>query len=305
MVDIGVQRRFVAKAFSDDASFAVRIFPEAIHRGFLSSVYKGKTDTGVSVALKVVQRTENNRTACELFQREIRAVRCARHQNILPFMGQVELDGLLVLISPWLSNGNLLHYLIYHPSAHKQLLLLQVADAVAYLHACAGLVHGDLKCENVLVSDDGKALLADFGLSTFIEKLATEDTTGTDIRVWHTVRFAAPELLFGNPRSNSGRVRSKTPETDVYAFGMLMLQAFSGRKPWSTYSGLPLLLQLARRITHPRPKCPGPFGLTDLWWDVCLACWEFDPSLRPSMEHVRDALAVSAFRAYPSMTSPG
>ncbi|EJD47448.1 kinase-like protein, partial [Auricularia subglabra TFB-10046 SS5] len=94
----------------------------------------------------------------------------------------------------------------------------------AYLHTFPRVVHGDLKCENVLVSEDGKALLTDFGLSTTIDKLVSDTTTRTEIRHWNTLRFAAPELLFDAARSTSGRLRSKTPETDVYAFGMLAVQ---------------------------------------------------------------------------------
>ncbi|EJD35782.1 kinase-like protein, partial [Auricularia subglabra TFB-10046 SS5] len=102
--------------------------------------------------------------------------------------------------------------------------LLQVSDAVGYLHESLRIVHGDLKCENVLVSDDGHALLTDFGLSTFIDKPESENTTNTLIREFNTLRFAAPEILRGAARSASGRIRSKTQESDVYAFGMLILQ---------------------------------------------------------------------------------
>lgn len=77
--------------------------------------------------------------------------------------------------------------------------------------------------ENVLVSDDGDALIADLGLSTLVDKTANEATTVSVIRLRVTLRFAAPELL-DDTLISEGLMRSKTPASDVYAFGMLMLQ---------------------------------------------------------------------------------
>lgn len=75
-----------------------------------------------------------------------------------------------------------------------------------------------------MISDAGEALLADLGLSTTIEKLDTDPTTATFIRNHVSVAFAAPEILFGDPSDSTGRLRSKTVASDVYAFGMLVLQ---------------------------------------------------------------------------------
>ncbi|EJD37476.1 kinase-like protein [Auricularia subglabra TFB-10046 SS5] len=101
--------------------------------------------------------------------------------------------------------------------------IFQVAEAMDHLHTNEQLVHGDLKCANVLISDFGDALLADFGLSTFAEKSQTNSTTLTGIRQMHTVRFAAPELLLGSD-TPSAEPGSKTRHSDVYAFGMLVLE---------------------------------------------------------------------------------
>lgn len=302
MAEIGPLERIVAQAFEDDMPFVVELDQEPIYRGTLSRVYRGKrygesSSKESPVAVKVV-RANRNSLVCQLFQRELRAVRRARHGHILPFIGRAEFDDILALVSPWMPGGDLFQYLVHNRSANPQRWLLQVAEAVSHLHHCVGLVHGDLKCQNVLISGDGNALLGDFGLSTMVEKLSTDETTQTGIRMCHTVRFAAPELLFGDVRSpNSGRVRSKTQATDMYAFGMLMLQAFSRQKPWPDYDGLPLWVHLSTGPTHPRPDCPragcsGQCGLTDTWWQVCVACWSPDPARRPAMNDVCITLAI-------------
>lgn len=85
--------------------------------------------------------------------------------------------------------------------------------------------------ENVLVSDDGQAVLADFGLSTAMDKSASDVTTTMNIRNQSTLPFCAPELLLDQAEAvdaaGQTRRRSKTSATDIYAFGMLLLQVSS------------------------------------------------------------------------------
>jgi serine/threonine protein kinase len=87
--------------------------------------------------------------------------------------------------------------------------LREAASAVDYLHNLQ-LVHGDIKAANILVSDDGHALLTDFGLA----KLSS-GATSTGLSGAGTTRWQSPELFEG------GR---KTLESDIYAFGMLIVE---------------------------------------------------------------------------------
>ncbi|EJD39881.1 kinase-like protein, partial [Auricularia subglabra TFB-10046 SS5] len=157
--------------------------------------------------------------------REIRTVSqlSLRHPRILPFLGTVNVRKQKALVSLYMKNGNLIEYLRLHAGCNKKKLILQVAEGINHLHVGVRLVHGDLKCANVLISDVGDALLADFGLSTFVDKSTYTLTTATSIRNMHTARFAAPELLIGEDE-RTVRPRSKTRESDVYAFGMLILE---------------------------------------------------------------------------------
>lgn len=80
----------------------------------------------------------------------------------------------------------------------------------------------------MLVDDNGNARLADFGLTTTVDKAENDPTTVTAIRQQNTLRFAAPELLTEGEDGTSSaptKLRSKTVQSDVYAFGMLILQA--------------------------------------------------------------------------------
>lgn len=87
--------------------------------------------------------------------------------------------------------------------------LAETAQAVAYLHA-RGIVHGDIKAANILISADHHVLLCDFGLSKL-----KDATTSTDQRGAGTLRWQSPEVLEGGPR---------TFESDVYAYGMTICE---------------------------------------------------------------------------------
>lgn len=87
--------------------------------------------------------------------------------------------------------------------------MAQLASALAYLHN-KGVVHGDLKGSNMLVSDDIEVLLCDFGLAK------TVDTTTASALAGHgSLQWQAPELFDG---------KGRTYETDVFAFGMVIYQ---------------------------------------------------------------------------------
>ncbi|EJD49151.1 kinase-like protein [Auricularia subglabra TFB-10046 SS5] len=187
----------------------------------------------------------------QLIRREVEAISQLSNRaasGILPFLGTASAQFHMIIASKFMRNGNLLDYLKAVPDADPQSLVsriiilfeaashnaqvIQVAETVHWLHVSHNLVHGDLKCENILVNDTGDALLADFGLATLVEQESSSLTTITAIRQMNTLPFAAPELLFGsdadgaasNGDAESTRPRSKTCQSDVYAFGMLTLQ---------------------------------------------------------------------------------
>lgn len=191
------------------------------------------------LALKVIPHVLDNEREL-LIHRELRIISQLSEDSmprILPFIGTATVNFHTIIVAEYMRNGNLLEYFRANPDADRQRLIIHVAEAVQWLHDSKNLVHGDLKCENVLVDDVGDALLADFGLATLIEQEASSVTTISAIRNMNTLPFAAPELLFGselNPDQSGSvpRLRSKSRQSDIYAFGMLMVQAFSGRRPW-------------------------------------------------------------------------
>ncbi|KAI5115754.1 hypothetical protein M0805_007958 [Coniferiporia weirii] len=130
------------------------------------------------------------------------------------------------------------------------------------------LVHGDVKADNVLVGED-RAYLSDFGSS-----VALYDVSGaSSSNAGGNWRYKAPELL---EVTNTVHI---TPETDVYAFGCLALEVFTGSAPWD---GLKESEGLSKKMRCQYPGRPRQSIGNDNLWFLMLECWKEAPTLRPT-----------------------
>lgn len=262
------------------ANAILRIRSDAcIGRGASATVYGAELEQGTLrewVAVKVHHVND------DILKRELRTWRALSHINVLPFYGTCRLGfNQLGLVAPRMK-CNLMHYLERHPRASRSNLLRQAARGLHYLHVKAGVVHGDIKGENVLVSRSGTAMLADFGLSTTITP--GEYPTATEICNKMTLQFAAPELidetLVISPETPLRR--SKTKYSDVYAFGVLIYQVYAGHTPWANMNTSQICVALAQG--HMPGRFPACGEDEDTWlaiWEVCVSCLSHAPCARP------------------------
>ncbi|KZV89755.1 kinase-like protein [Exidia glandulosa HHB12029] len=276
--------------FTPDASIT---FGDAFAQGGTASIQRGilhrsSESAGNAreevVALKVLLIADPIRR--QLFQREVDKWRALRHQRVLPFYGVCDVEegmGMVALVAPYMSNENMALYLKRNPCADKIALLFQVAEGLQYLHEEARIVHGDIKAENVLITNAGNVLLADFGLSASL----VPSGTCTRIRQMNTLRFTAPELLNYDEHEEGQGVGRKTCATDVYAFGMLVYQVMTGAHPWPKSNEYAVLLEIVQGCVPPRPT-----EIDDDLWDLCLRCWSIVPEYRPSISEGLRILVV-------------
>ncbi|KAG2743555.1 hypothetical protein P692DRAFT_201168508 [Suillus brevipes Sb2] len=153
---------------------------------------------------------------------------------------------------------------------------------------------------NVLIDSDGKACLADFGLSGTIKKLAGMTYLARMSSHPGAVRWAAPELLFGE-ESNS----AATTLSDMYSFGSIMLQVLTGNVPWCH---LTRDFQISYQVViegkmHPRP--PSVY-ITDQHWNFMARCWSMTFTDRPlateAVQFVGSALYKSTSSHTPTLS---
>ncbi|KDQ50029.1 hypothetical protein JAAARDRAFT_82042 [Jaapia argillacea MUCL 33604] len=272
-----------------DLGNSVVIVGGPIRGGGFSDVYRGVWDhqgQKVEVAMKKLRvYLEHNGDCLKLFRHEVKIWSRMNHPYILQFLGFTVLDGsFFCMISPWVHNGDCLRYLKLNPNADRVKLLSQTAQALHYLHSGKSgwsYVHGDLKGDNVLVSEEGNALLADFGLTRHLEKLSSHSMTPSRIPTLGLAQFAAPELFLPETRP--------TARSDVYAFGCLIVQIFTGELPFPTMSDLQIMMAKIQRGQKPsRPRDPALVvaGLDDRLWGVVERCVDAEPLLRPTMNGV-------------------
>ncbi|KAK0222967.1 kinase-like domain-containing protein, partial [Armillaria nabsnona] len=151
-----------------------------------------------------------------------------KHPNVLPFLGvSTELFApSFCLISPWMENGNIMSFLATNPGHDR--LVSEVASGMAYLHSLnPPIVHADIRGENILVTDDYRCCLADFGLALTVETLAP----GSSALMNGSLRWLAPEALDIQLFDHE-----YVAARDVYAFGCTVIEIYSGKPPFSHIS---------------------------------------------------------------------
>ncbi|KAI6124874.1 WD40-repeat-containing domain protein [Pisolithus croceorrhizus] len=175
-------------------------------------------------------------------------------------------------------------------------LLMDIASGLYYLHShsLGPIFHGDLKGLNVLVSNDRRALLSDFGLSTL--QKSTFSMTVVSPR-GGSYPWMAPELLDSYNASTEG---------DVWAFGMTVLELFTRLMPFPDCPRFENVMY--RLITKQLPSRPSEEStlsrMTDAWWEICTSCWRYEPSSRPSMKEIMEKVKSATYQAGPALIPP-
>ncbi|KAF8602348.1 kinase-like protein [Ceratobasidium sp. AG-I] len=252
-----------------------------ISTGGFGEIYRVNLKNGSPAAIKcmrILVGEAEKQKYLKYAAREIHTWSKCKHRHVLTLLGLVLFRGQIGMVSPWITHGSLGHYLTRHPEADRLQLCEQVTDGLTYLHWC-GIVHGDLKGANVLVSDDGDALLTDFGNAVLQER--TLQFTYTTAKNHLSPRWTAPELI-----REEGTFSN---EADVFALGMTMLEIITGAVPYHQLKEFGVMYAIAegRLPKRPEDKLPTGSEAGDLLWSVLVRCWSFEPQARPTAHEVR------------------
>ncbi len=262
-------------------------------RGGMSTVYQG-TDTRLErpVAIKVMDpRFAADPTFLQRFEREARAAARLHHPGIVGVYDQgtdSTAAGNLVFLIMELVDGATLRDLLREHGTLPVPLALSVTDLVLSALAAAhqeGLVHRDVKPENVLIGPGGVVKVADFGLV----RAAAEASSSTGDVILGTVAYLSPEqVATGNA----------DPRSDVYAAGVLLFEMLTGAPPYTGETAL----SVAYRHVNDDVPAPGTVGaaLPALLDDLVVRATRRDPAARPAdasafrfaLQQVRDELRI-------------
>ncbi|KAG9094131.1 hypothetical protein FRC06_011122 [Ceratobasidium sp. 370] len=226
--------------------------------GRFGDVWCGVLHNETRVAIKCLRLHTTSDTSVKTLKRAARELYYwskAKHKNVLELIGIAMFRGRLAMISPWMTNGTLQAYIYNHPDVNRWELCKQVAEGLAYIHEI-GMIHGDLKAVNVLISDNGEA----------------------------------PELLRGE--DSAGNLADRSAPADVFALGMTILEVVTGYLPYvERKSEAYVTLAVVRGILPERPgqlQSDTRFG--DERWQLLKECWSMEPELRPTAREITDRM---------------
>lgn len=186
-------------------------------------------------------------------QREAKKTQALAHPNILTVY-DFDRDGSRVYMTMELLQGGALsdwRSILFDEGCEPTpaFIITELARGLAYAHA-RGLVHSDLKPDNVFVTRDGRVKILDFGIARIVETAASTDTWDAGSLGALTVRYASLEMLEGGEEPH--------PADDVYALGLIAYQLFAGKH---AYDGASAIDALERGLSPERPK-----GLKGYQW---------------------------------------
>ncbi|KAF8325694.1 kinase-like domain-containing protein [Amanita rubescens] len=255
-----------------------------ISMGGYGRIFRGE-HKGQQVALKVVDQGVHDDSLTKDFCREAITWRSLSHRFILPLLGIFEENSQLILVSPFMENGTLTRWRSKQKRDVVEIrrLMLEVAEGIQYLHS-GGIVHGDLHGGNILLDSEFHCQITDFGTIQHFESTVTQPTTVF-------LNFAAPELFgtctaCGLPECHHGaQNRSKTMETDIFAFGGICYSTFFDDIPFHDKNYFQIVRLVMDGMRPDRPP-----GMEDDTWNLIQCCWEPVPSKRPTIEQIVKAL---------------
>ncbi|KAE8707047.1 putative inactive receptor kinase [Hibiscus syriacus] len=201
----------------------MRASAELLGRGTMGTTYKAVVDRQLILTVKRLDAGKTAVTAGEDFEQHMDAVGGLIHPNLVPLRAYFQAKGERLVIYDFQPNGSVFN--LVHGSRSTRAKPLHwtsclkiaedVAQGLAYIHQASRLVHGNLKSTNVLLGTDFEACLTDYCLAVLADSPSTEDPD--------YAAYKAPEVRKSN--------RRLTPKSDVYAFGVLLLELLTGKHP--------------------------------------------------------------------------
>lgn len=247
-------------------------------RGGMGIVYRGfDSRLNRPVAIKVLSSSELTNEDRTRLLAEAQAAAQLNHPNVVTVYDALEADGQPFIVMEYIEGRTLRS--IPRPTLQESIdYVRQICSALAHAHS-KGIIHRDLKPENALLTPTGTVKLMDFGLARHVDSPRVT-STGT---LMGTFAYMAPELIEG---------AAPSPQSDLYALGVMLYEFLTGGAPFDTNNIGRLLSQhLSQQVTPPRELTS---GIPDALNTLVVQLMEKKPQDRPSSARVVEALLLSS-----------
>ncbi|KAK3435331.1 serine/threonine-protein kinase STY13 [Eucalyptus grandis] len=243
-------------------------------QGAFGKLYRG-TYNGEEVAIKILERPENDLERAQLmeqqFQQEVMMLATLKHPNIVRFIGGCRKPMVWCIVTEYAKGGSVRQFLMKRHNRAVPLKLavrqaLDVARGMEYVHGL-GLIHRDLKSDNLLIFSDKSIKIADFGVARI--EVQTEGMTPET----GTYRWMAPEMIQHRPY---------TQKVDVYSFGIVLWELITGMLPFQNMTAV----QAAFAVVNKGVRPIIPADCLPILSDIMTRCWDANPDVRPPFTEV-------------------
>ncbi|MCO5550812.1 hypothetical protein L7F22_004304 [Adiantum nelumboides] len=259
--------------------------------GSFGKVYRGHhSETGDMCAIKeveIVSDDPRSQECAKQLAQEIALLSMLRHPNILHYKGSEMVNGESLYIYLELVSGGSIYRLLQEFNTFAEPVIRrytrQILLGLQFLHN-KSTVHRDIKCANILVDQDGRVKLADFGMA----KLIGKETAPLSFK--GSPYWMAPEVILQNNTGYESAV-------DIWSLGCTVIEMATGKPPWHQYEGYAAMFKVMNSYEVPIPNSLSPIGK-----NFVSLCLQRDPAKRPSatmlLEHPFVQLEGEA--SYPS-----
>lgn len=218
---------------------------QLIGKGTYGRVYLGmNADNGEVLAVKQVEinarlaGTDRDRIKemVAALDQEIDTMQHLEHPNIVQYLGCERGETSISIYLEYISGGSVGSCLRKHGKFEESVvksLTRQTLDGLAYLHNM-GILHRDLKADNILLDLDGTCKISDFGISKKTDDIYGNDSTNS---MQGSVFWMAPEVIQSQGQGYSAKV-------DIWSLGCVVLEMFAGRRPWSKEEAIGAIFKL-------------------------------------------------------------
>jgi len=239
---------------------------DSIGQGAFGKVFQAlNLETGDFCAVKQIEKSIIAPHQLSGIMRECELLQTLKHPNIVSFLDSLETESHLFYVMEYIEGGSLHKVRKKYGSFPEGLLARYVADVLKglqYLHS-QGVIHRDIKGENVLITKQGVVKLVDFGSCTYqaMEKMLT--VVGTPF-------WMAPEII-----EMDGSARNTA--CDIWSLGCTMIELITGNPPYWERGPMPAMFAM---VTDPHP--PFPTGISEELNDFLVKCFTRDIQKRPT-----------------------